>query len=406
MNFSNTLPPFSPKALGEAYKFSDRPFRVYVHIPFCKRRCGYCNFNTFTSFSLAPGFNRETYPSLLEREIKRVKKWQEDHKIPVKPASSVFFGGGTPTVLSPSQLSGILEAIRQSWGIEEGAEISTEANPDSVEGKKLLELKNAGFTRVSFGIQSWEPRILKILDRTHSPSAALRALRKARKAGLSCSADLIYGSPSEKRKEWIKTVRLTANLGLDHVSCYALSIYPRTKLGRMEAKGKIVLESDSNQAADYKIADSILSKRGLQWYEVSNWAKKGKECIHNLGYWKNDDWVGLGPGAHSHFSNLRFWDFSRPGRWAEAVQRGDLPWKGEILTDKEIMEEEIFLGLRLRSGLDLKKFERESGKRPLSDLPLSFRGLAHLKGGMLIPTLQGRLLNDFLSRSLMDLFLD
>lgn len=406
MNFSNTLPPVTSESLGEAYRFSDRPFRVYVHIPFCKKRCGYCNFNTFTSFSLAPGFDRNTYPSLLEREIERVKKWQQEHEIPIKPASSVFFGGGTPTVLSPTQLSAILEAIRKAWGIEEGAEVSTEANPDSVEGKSLLELKKVGFTRVSFGIQSWEPRILKILDRTHSPSAAWRAIRKARKAGLSCSADLIYSSPSEKRKEWIKTVRLTVKLGLDHVSCYALSIYPHTELGRLAEKGKIVEESDSSQAEDYKIADSILSKNGYQWYEVSNWAKKGKECLHNLGYWKNDDWIGLGPGAHSHFSNLRFWDFSRPGEWVKSIQEGNLPWDGEVLTDKEMIEEEIFLGLRLRSGLNLKKLEEESDKRLFSSLPASFYGLACLKEGTLIPTRQGRLLNDFLSRFLMDRFLD
>ena len=406
MNFSNTLPPSSPDALGDAYSFSNSPFRVYVHIPFCKKRCGYCNFNTFTSFSLAPGFDKNTYPRLLEREIKRAKRWQEEHEIPLKPASSVFFGGGTPTALSPSQLSFILESIREAWGIEEGAEISTEANPDSVEGKELFDLKRAGFTRVSFGVQSWEPRILKILDRTHSPAAAWRSIRKARKAGLSCSADLIYAAPSEKRKEWIRTVRFTSNLGLDHVSCYALSIYPRTKMGRQLEKGLIVQESDGAQAQDYELADSILSRRGYKWYEVSNWARKGKECLHNIGYWKNDDWIGLGPGAHSHFSNLRFWDFSRPGEWAKAVYEERLPWEGEILGEEEKREEEIFLGLRLKSGLDLKRLEKESGKEAGSAFLSSLRPLARVKGGILFPTRQGRLLNDFLARSLMDRFLD
>ncbi|MBO6020821.1 MAG: radical SAM family heme chaperone HemW [Aeriscardovia sp.] len=406
MNFSNTLPPSSPDALGDAYSFSNSPFRVYVHIPFCKKRCGYCNFNTFTSFSLAPGFDKNTYPRLLEREIKRAKRWQEEHEIPLKPASSVFFGGGTPTALSPSQLSFILESIRGAWGIEEGAEISTEANPDSVEGKELFDLKRAGFTRVSFGVQSWEPRILKILDRTHSPAAAWRSIRKARKAGLSCSADLIYAAPSEKRKEWIRTVRFTSNLGLDHVSCYALSIYTRTKMGRQLEKGLIVQESDGAQAQDYELADSILSRRGYKWYEVSNWARKGKECLHNIGYWKNDDWIGLGPGAHSHFSNLRFWDFSRPGEWAKAVYEERLPWEGEILGEEEKREEEIFLGLRLKSGLDLKRLEKESGKEAGSAFLSSLRPLARVKGGILFPTRQGRLLNDFLARSLMDRFLD
>lgn len=406
MKFSNTLPSPSPEDLGRAYKASERPFRLYVHVPFCRKRCGYCNFNTFTSYSLAPGFDRSTYPSLLEKEMEKAKKWQEEYKIPLKPASSVFFGGGTPTLLSPGQLSQILEAVRRTWGIEEGAEISVEANPDSVEGKELFELKRAGFTRVSFGIQSWEPRILKVLDRTHSPEAAWRAVRKARKAGLSCSADLIYGSPSEKRKEWIKTVRFTSALGLDHVSCYALSIYPRTKMGRQLEKGEIRQESDSSQAADYEIADSLLSRRGYKWYEVSNWAREGKECLHNLGYWKNDDWLGLGPGAHSHFSNLRFWDFSRPGAWAGTLQEGLLPWEGEILSDREMKEEEIFLGLRLRSGLDLEKLQKQAGAKIQNGPGPSLYGLAVLKGGVLFPTRRGRLLNDFLIRSVMDRFLE
>lgn len=405
MSFSNTRPPAGPKELGEAYLPTDRPFRVYVHVPFCLRRCGYCNFNTFTSFSLAPGFDRESYPALLEREMRAARRWQEEHGVPVKAASSVFFGGGTPTALRPSQLSSILQAVRRTWGIDEGAEVSLEANPDTVDPKKLFSLRRAGFTRVSFGVQSWEPRILKILDRTHSPQAAWRAVRGARKAGLECSADLIYGTPSEKRGEWERSVRKTASLGLDHVSCYALSIYPRTKMGRMLERGKIKEESDSAQAMDYEIADSILSRRGYKWYEVSNWAREGKECLHNLGYWRGDDWIGLGPGAHSHFSNLRFWDFSRPGRWSERVLSDDLPWEGEVLGEKEEAEEEIFLGVRLREGLNLKNLEERLGRRVIGELP-PFEGLAHIRGGSLVPTRQGRLLNDFLARSLMDRFLD
>ena len=394
-----------PDALGEAYLPSDRPFRVYVHIPFCLRRCGYCNFNTFTSSSLAPGLNRESYPSLLEKEMGAVKRWQEEHGVPAKAASSVFFGGGTPTVLRPSQLSSILEAVARTWGVEGGAEVSLEANPDTVSPPTLSSLKRAGFTRISFGVQSWEPRILKILDRTHSPAAAWRAVRGARKAGLECSADLIYAAPSEKRREWERSVRKTASLGLDHVSCYALSIYPRTKMGRMLAKGEIREESDSAQAKDYEIADSILSRRGYAWYEVSNWAKPGKECLHNLGYWRGDDWIGLGPGAHSHFSNLRFWDFSRPGRWSGSVLSGALPWEGEILGEKEEAEEAIFLGIRLREGLSLKKLEEAVGKGAGASLP-PLAGLASVRGGSIVPTLRGRLLNDFLARSLMDRFLD
>ena len=405
MTFSDTLPPCGPQELGKAYLPADRPFRIYVHVPFCLRRCGYCNFNTFTSFSLAPGFDRTSYPSLLKREMEAARAWQEENSVPVKAAKSVFLGGGTPTVLSPSQLSSILDALRSVWGIEDGAEISLEANPDTVGFREILALKKAGFTRISFGVQSWEPRILKILDRTHSPAAAWRAVRGARKAGMECSADLIYGTPSEKRREWERSVRKTASLGLDHVSCYALSIYPRTKMGRMLKMGKIREESDSAQAADYEIADTLLSRRGYRWYEVSNWAKRGRECLHNLGYWRGDDWIGLGPGAHSHFSNLRFWDFPRPGLWAQSVLSGRLPWEGEVLGDEEEAEEEIFLGIRLREGLNLRKLEEATGKSASERLP-DLGDLARIRSGSLVATRKGRLLNDFLARSLMDRFLD
>lgn len=277
------------------------PFEVYIHVPFCLRRCGYCDFNTYTATDLGGGASREHYADLAICEMGLTKAWQESRGI-VEPAiSSIFFGGGTPTILPPADLIRMVRAARDLWGLEDGAEITTEANPDTVDATYLEALILGGFTRVSLGMQSAVPHVLKTLDRTHTPANVTANVEAARALGLEASVDLIYGTPGESLADWQTSLEAAIDLGVDHISAYALTLEPTTKMGRAVATGRLTGPSDDDEAAKYELADDLLSAAGLQWYEVSNWARPGYECRHNLGYWHNVDWAGIGPGAHSHY---------------------------------------------------------------------------------------------------------
>ena len=406
-------------------------YSVYIHVPFCMRRCGYCDFNTYTSPDLGGGASRGNYANLAVREMVLARQWQESQGIEEPAASTIFFGGGTPTILAAHDLIRMVDAVRAVWGIEPEAEITTEANPDTVDQAYLAELKAGGFTRVSFGMQSAVPSVLATLDRTHAPANVESGVKAAQALGLETSVDLIYGTPGESMQDWDKSLRTAIDLGTGHISAYALTVEPRTRMGRQISRGIIVAPDDDDQAAKYRAADQAFNQAGLDWYEVSNWAKPGHESRHNLGYWHNVDWGGIGPGAHSHYrrggagaaietSGLRAWDIAHPRKWAEAMAEGRLPWQGsESLGWKERMEETIILGLRIRDGLDLARLDRladagvegpegpeglagPEGRRraTVTDLvsSLSQEGLAVYdpQADALTATLEGRMLNDLL----------
>ena len=395
-------------------------FEVYIHVPFCIRRCGYCDFNTYTAVDMGAGASRGNYANMVIREMTLVRDWQLAHGVEEPPASTVFFGGGTPTILPARDLVAMLDAIRGTWGIAPGAEITTEANPNTVDAAYIRELADGGFTRISFGMQSAVPHVLRTLDRTHTPANVEAGVRAADAAGLRSSVDLIYGAPGESLDDWRTSVRTAIDLGANHISAYALTVEPTTKMGRRIAAGILPKPDDDDEAAKYEIADELFSNAGLQWYEISNWARPGYESRHNLGYWRNVDWAGLGPGAHSHVNAgtdaydrpraaLRAWDIAHPRLWGTAINEGRMPWAGsEEIDAGENLEELIMLGLRLREGLDLARIEAVSGCAIDRDALNAMVGEGLITiggdaGDCVVPTLKGRLLNDAVIERFFDL---
>ncbi|MFD0705023.1 radical SAM family heme chaperone HemW [Alloscardovia venturai] len=377
------------------------PYEVYVHVPFCLRRCGYCDFNTYTATDLGSGVSRDSYADMAMREMDLTRAWQEQHHIDEPPAQTIFFGGGTPTILPAHDLVRLVAHIRDVWGIADDAEITTEANPDTVDAPYIEELRDGGFNRISFGMQSAVPHVLKTLDRTHSHENVIKGVDAARKLGMRSSVDVIYGAPGESLDDWRETVEAALDLGVDHISAYALSVEPHTKMGRMIAAGRLPRPDDDDEAAKYEIADEMFEAAGLSWYEISNWCRPGYESRHNVGYWKNVDWAGIGPGAHSHYNakNLRAWDITHPKRWGAVIHENRIPWDDSETLDATMrLEEEAILGLRMRDGLDIDTFERHAQiKIPSVTLDELIRDdLAILDDGYLKVTRKGRLLNDLL----------
>ncbi|MEK0245077.1 radical SAM family heme chaperone HemW [Bifidobacterium mongoliense] len=402
-------------------------YEVYIHVPFCLRRCGYCDFNTYTASDLGGGASRDHYAAMAIREMRLVKQWQINHGITEPAASTLFFGGGTPTVLPPASLGAMLRAVDELWGLAPGAEVTTEANTDTVDHDSIAALRDLGFNRISFGMQSAVPRVLKTLDRTHTPANVTQGVKAAAQVGLRSSVDLIYGTPGEDMGDWRYSVQTALDLGVDHISAYALTLEPTTAMGRAVAHGTMPGPDDDDEAAKYALADAMFTEAGLHWYEISNWARPGYESRHNLGYWRNVDWAGIGPGAHSHYNgvghgqDVRSWDIAHPKRWAQAIDRRDVPWQGSERIDAfEHAEELIMLGVRLREGLDCTRVERAvaripgykgaktiEGERgphadPIDDLVAE--GLIEVHGTRIIPTLRGRLLNDALIERLYEAY--
>ena len=387
-------------------------YEIYIHVPFCLRRCGYCDFNTYTATDLGAGASRGHYAQMVIREMALIRQWQCDHGIEEPAASTVFFGGGTPTVLAAADLVAMVDAIRAIWGLTPDAEITTEANPDTVDEAYIAELADGGFTRISFGMQSAVPHVLATLDRTHTPSNVAAGVDAATMAGLRSSVDLIYGAPGESLEDWRTSVEAALDLGVHHISAYALTVEPTTKMGRRIAAGTLPKPDDDDEAAKYELADELFTQAGLDWYEISNWARPGYESRHNLGYWRNVDWAGLGPGAHSHYrchavsSNgygLRSWDIAHPRLWGVAINEHRVPWAdSERITAEENLEELIMLGLRMREGLDLERIDRVIAVDRLT--PMIEEGLVTVVDGRrVVPTRRGMLINDTVIERFFDL---
>lgn len=378
-----------------------QPLSAYVHVPFCRTRCGYCDFNTYTPQELggasAPGASPTGYVDALLAEI--------DLAAAVLPATgplaTVFFGGGTPTMLDPAQLATILAALRARFGLAADVEVTTEANPETVGPAELAALRAAGFTRVSIGMQSAVPRVLALLERRHRPGRELQVARWASAAGFEhVSLDLIHGTPTETLAEWRTSVETVIDAGVRHVSAYALTVEPGTRLARRVRRGELPLPDEDDQATKYELADDLFGRAGLTAYEISNWAAGPDHwCRHNLAYWQSANWWGFGPGAHSHIAGTRFWNRRHPAAWAARLAAGESPVRArEVLDAATRRVERVLLELRIAPGLDPGVLTATERGR-VGDLVA--RGLIDA-GPPLTLTDRGRLLADAVVRDLLD----
>lgn len=331
---------------------AERRFGVYLHVPFCRVRCGYCDFNTYTGDELR-GARRDDYAGQAVAEVGLARRVLDDAGLPGRPASTVFFGGGTPTMLPSSDLAAMLGAVRDAWGLEPGAEVTTEANPDSVDERYLADLVAAGFTRVSFGMQSAVPHVLATLERTHDPERVPHVVRWAREAGLDVSLDLIYSTPGESLDDWSRSLDVALEQEPDHLSAYALIVEDGTKLARQIRRGEVARPDDDLAADMYELADDRLAAAGYDWYEVSNWSRgTDHRSRHNLAYWQGHDWWGVGPGAHSHVGGVRWWNVKHPAAYGQRMALDESPAAGRETLDAETRRvERVLLAVRTRDGL-------------------------------------------------------
>jgi putative oxygen-independent coproporphyrinogen III oxidase len=351
---------------------------VYVHVPFCLTRCGYCDFNAYAGLDeLKPRYLRA-----LRAEASLVARGWSGVGF-----ASVFLGGGTPTTMEPTELGALLDHLRASFDVRPDAEVTIEANPDTVDEGRLLELHTAGFTRLSMGAQSFDVEVLAALERVHSPGSVRSAFAAARKAGYAnVNVDLIYGADGETLGSWERTIRETIALGPEHVSAYALTIEPATPLGRKVAAGLVPAPDPDLQADMFDLACVSLADAGYVHYEVSNWAKPGFECLHNLGYWERGAYVGLGAGAHSFRGDTRWWNLRPPEQYIAAVDAGEPPIGGsEKLGQSDAGLEEVFLRLRTFRGVPVTAVRLEVAA------PLLEGGLIARSNGSFVATERGML---------------
>lgn len=386
----------------------DVPFGVYVHVPFCRVRCGYCDFNTYTASELR-GVRRDDYAGHAVREIQWAAQVLDRSGVPRRPVSTVFFGGGTPTMLPASDLAMVLRAIDDTWGILPGAEVTTEANPDSVDAASLETLRAGGFNRMSFGMQSAVPHVLATLDRTHDPERVPLVVDLAKQLGLDVSLDLIYSTPGESLDDWRTSLDAAIACEPDHVSAYSLIVEDGTAMGRAVKRGELPAPDDDVAADMYELADRVLGDAGYGWYEVSNWAKGDEHASrHNLSYWKGHDWWGVGPGAHSSVAGTRWWNVKHPAAYANRVLADESPAAGrETLDDETRYVERVLLATRVRGELRTSELRQEGRGRVAG---LIARGLVDGRSALGAPgtpgrldlTLRGRLLADAVVRELLD----
>ena len=374
-------------------------FGVYVHVPFCASRCGYCDFNTYTSTELGGGGAQAEYADTVAVEIRQAHASFGDHP---PTAQTVFFGGGTPTLLPADDLLRILDVVRDTFGLAPDAEVTTEANPESVDAKSLQTLRNGGFNRISFGMQSAREHVLAVLDRQHTPGRTADVVAMARNAGFEhVNVDLIYGTPGETDDDWRASLRAALDTGVDHVSAYALIVEPGTRLATRITRGELPMPDDDVLADRYEIADDMLTAAGFDWYEVSNWARDDSaKSRHNLLYWTGGDWWGVGPGAHSHVGGVRWWNVKHPAAHAQRLaDRASPAHAREVLDAATQAVEDVMLRLRLRDGLAASAPVDDAAVKHALDTGLLDR--TSYDGGRLVLTRRGRLLADAVVRDLL-----
>ncbi|MBS1675042.1 MAG: coproporphyrinogen III oxidase [Actinobacteria bacterium] len=380
-------------------------FSAYLHVPFCRVRCGYCDFNTYTASELR-GARQDAYADTLIREIDLARAVLDEAGA-LRPMDTVFFGGGTPTLLPAGDLARMLGAAVDAFGIAGDAEVTVEANPDTVTPEVVAELAAAGVTRMSIGMQSSVPHVLAALDRTHRPENVRTAVRWAREAGLAVSVDLIYGAPGESLDDWRASLETAIRLEPDHISAYALIIEDGTKLARQIRRGEVPAPDDDLQADMYELADELLAGDGFDWYEVSNWARRGTDrdqrSRHNMAYWRGTDWWGFGPGAHSHVAGLRWWNVKHPAAYAQRLAAGESPAAGTERPDPDAANlERILLRTRMAEGLPVDRLEPDARPRVAGLIADGLVDPVAALRGTVVLTLRGRLLADAVVRTLTD----
>jgi len=373
-----------------------RDLGFYLHVPFCTVRCGYCDFNTYTLTEMSGQASPESFTGAAHREIDLAERVLAGAGLPNRPISTVFVGGGTPTVLAPGELVGLLAHLRRSFGLASDVEVTTEANPDSVTAESLQALGDGGFTRVSFGMQSAVPRILATLDRTHDPRRLPEVVGWAAASGLHTSVDLIYGTPGESHADWRTSVETAIALEPEHISAYALTVEPGTRMHRLVKGGQLPNVDPDDQADKYELADDLLAAAGYRWYEISNFARQPTaRSRHNIAYWRAQDWWGVGPGAHSHVGGVRWWNVKHPRAYADRLSAGESPAAAREVLDVEARRtEQVMLAVRLADGFDGTGLAGVTG--------LIRDGLVESAGSKLKLTRSGRLLADRVVRTLLD----
>ncbi|MGZ4472757.1 MAG: radical SAM family heme chaperone HemW [Nocardioidaceae bacterium] len=391
-----SLPPAALATLGE------RPFGFYVHVPFCTVRCGYCDFNTYTASELGdgPGASRATYADAAVAEVRQARRVLGDRDVRV---DTVFFGGGTPTLLAPADLTRVVAAIDAEFGLAPGAEVTTESNPDSVTAGDLAALRDGGVTRVSFGMQSSVPHVLRVLDRTHDPRRVPTVVGWARAAGFTqVSLDLIYGTPGESLDDWRASLDQALACAPDHLSAYALIVEEGTALARRIRRGEVPMTDDDDLADKYLLADDTLEAAGLRWYEVSNWARDDAgRCRHNELYWTGGDWWGVGPGAHSHVGGVRWWNVKHPTAYAQRIAADRSPAQArEVLDGDTRLVERVLLETRLRDGLPVDVLPGDVRPQLVAQAGDGLVDPDALDRGRVVLTRRGRLLADAVVRDL------
>jgi oxygen-independent coproporphyrinogen-3 oxidase len=394
----NEMPVDGSLPSGVSIGSDTRTMSAYVHVPFCRVRCGYCDFNTYTATELR-GASQATFVEELAREIQLSGHVLSRASIPLRPLKSVFFGGGTPTLLPARDLVRTLQLLKDEHGLVSGAEITTEANPDTITSEYVEQLAEAGFTRISLGMQSAVPSVLATLDRTHNPASVSKAVNTAQAAGLEVSIDLIYGTPGESLEQWRESLEEAISFSTGHISAYALIVEEGTALERRIRRGDLPQPDDDLEADMYELAEELLSEAGFEWYEVSNWSQSiSQRSVHNLTYWQGNDWWGYGPGAHSHIGGTRFWNVKHPAAYAQRLSGGESPAAGWEQPDAEALAlEKILLGSRTREGISTEGIEPTAVAALISDGLIDGRAALAKR---LTLTLSGRLRADEVVRRL------
>jgi putative oxygen-independent coproporphyrinogen III oxidase len=384
----------APVGLPDVQLSPGGPFGVYVHVPFCLTRCGYCDFNTYTPAELG-GVNPDAWLRVLRSELELAAA-----RLGAPTVQTVFVGGGTPSLLGGERLAVVLDAVRDNFELASDAEVSTEANPESTWAEMFAELRSAGYNRISLGMQSVAPRVLATLDRVHSPGRAVAAAGEALAAGFEhVNLDLIYGTPGESDDDVLRSVDAAVDAGVDHVSAYALVVEDGTALARRVRRGEIPAPDDDVLAHRYELVDQLLHSAGFEWYEVSNWSRPGGQCRHNLGYWEGGQWFGAGPGAHSYVGATRWWNVKHPNTYAQLLADAALPVAGFEQLDAESRHtEDVLLRIRLRQGLPLGLLDAAEQERAAVAVD---DGLLIPDGERLVLTDRGRLLADGVVRMLL-----
>jgi oxygen-independent coproporphyrinogen-3 oxidase len=377
------------EALAE---LNGKPFGIYLHVPFCATRCGYCDFNTYV-----PGEDGSAQSGYVEAAIAELDLAARVLGEDAPAADTVFFGGGTPTILAASELARLLDAVRERFGLSGSVEVTTEANPESVDPAKFAALREAGFTRISLGMQSAVPSVLKTLDRVHTPGRPEEAVREARAAGFDqVSLDLIYGTPGETANDWRASLDAALSAEPDHISTYSLIVEPGTRMAAQVARGELVVPDEATIVDRFETGERVLAEAGLDWYETCSWATgPDAYCRHNLGYWSGGNWWGIGPGSHSHVGGVRWWNVLHPRAWSEKAKNGISPAAAREIPDEESQRlEAVMLGLRLREGVALDALTDEGRAAAEQNLSAGMLEPSDHADGRAVLTLKGRLMAD------------